>query len=228
MRARLTIHAAMGFGRSYGRESGFMGKKISGIFSSSIWDAYEQESSVSTIAFVTDIGNDLAYEEPVNRIMEWVQVCVERLTLGGARVAMTNVPIHALRGVSRAKFGLIRAVLFPGCRLTLSTVLNRAEELHEQLDRFARSRKMPIFSVPNAWYGFDPIHPRTQCMADYWRELFALLVTSESGNLPRRGALKNYLRLRTLCTPGLRRKGRTGSLLMSRAVLDDGSTITLH
>ena len=159
LRTRLAIHVAMGFGRSYGKESGFMGKKISGIFFSRLWDEYENETCSSTLAFVTDIGNDLAYEEPVDRIMEWVETCVTRLKQTDARVALTNVPIEVLRRLSRARFELFRAVLFPRCRLPWATLLNRAEELHERLLLLAATRKMPIFSVPNEWYGIDPIHP---------------------------------------------------------------------
>jgi hypothetical protein len=228
IRTRLSIHAAMGFGRSYGKESGFMGKKISGIFSSRLWDDYESESLSSTLAFVTDIGNDLAYEEPVARIMQWVETCVVRLEQGGAQVALTNVPIDALRAMSRARFEFFRAVLFPKCRLSWSTLLDRAEALHERLDQFAETRKMPIFTVPNAWYGFDPIHPRSRHLTDYWRAMFGLLTTHSGANESRSRSLRSYLRMRALSTPDVRWRPSHGRFSLSRAVLDDGSRIVLY
>jgi hypothetical protein len=225
---RLSIHAAMGFGRSYGKESGFMGKKFSGIFSSRLWDGYEDETCASTFAFVTDIGNDLAYEEPVARIMEWVEECVLRLYRSGAQVALTNVPLDVLRGMSRARFEFLRAVFFPRCRLDWLTLLNRAEELHDQLKALAENQKTPIFSVPNAWYGFDPIHPRACRMSDYWRAMVGLLKPSETGYQPRRRSMRHYLRLRTMSSPDVRWPTFQGRLCSCRAVLDDGSRVVLY
>jgi hypothetical protein len=228
LNTRLAIHAAMGFGRSYGKQSGFMGKKFSGIFFSPLWDVYEQETSTSTLAFVTDIGNDLAYEEPVTCIMEWVETCVARLDKNGAQVALTNVPIDVLRTLSRARFELFRAVLFPKCRLDWSTLLSRAEDLHERLDAFARNHKRPIFTVPNAWYGVDPIHPRSRRLSDYWRTMLGLLTTETTAGKSRAPSLRSYLRLRTLSTPDVRWQPSKSRYSMSRAVHNDGTSIALY
>lgn len=228
LNTRLAIHAAMGLGRSYGKQSGFIGKKFSGIFFSRLWDVYEQETSPATLAFVTDIGNDLAYEESVSRIMEWVESCVARLEKNDARVALTNVPIGVLRTLSRARFEFFRAVLFPRCRLDWSTLLGRAEELHERLDAFAQTHKRPIFTVPNAWYGFDPIHPRSSRLADYWRAMFGLLATPSTAQRSRATSLRSYLRVRTLSTPDVRWQPAQRRFSLSRAVLDDGTSIALY
>jgi hypothetical protein len=225
---RLAIHAAMGLGRSYGKESGFIGKKFSGIFFSRLWDVYESETSSSTLAFVTDIGNDLAYEEPVTRIMEWVTACVARLDKTGAKIALTNVPIDVLRALSRARFEFFRAVLFPRCRLPWLTLLSRAEELHDSLGKFAENQNMPIFAVPNAWYGFDPIHPRSARLADYWRALFSLLTTQAATTKPRSRSLRSYLRVRTLSTPDLRSQSSKRRFPSNETTLDDGSSIALY
>jgi hypothetical protein len=225
---RLAIHAAMGFGRSYGKESGFMGKKFSGIFFSRLWDVFEKETSLATLAFVTDIGNDLAYEEPVSRIMEWVETCIGRLDKKGAQIALVNVPIDVLRALSRARFECFRAVLFPNCRLRWPTLLERAEELHERLNQFAESQKRPIFIVPNTWYGLDPIHPRTARLGDYWRTLFGLLSAPANSNKGRAMPLRSYWRVRTMSTPDVRWHRSFPRFSFSRAVLDDGTTITLY
>lgn len=225
---RLSIHAAMGLGRSYGKESGFMGKKFSGIFFSHLWDAYENETCPATLAFVTDIGNDIAYEEPVTRIMEWVAACVARLDKSGAQVALANVPIDVLCTMSRTRFEFFRAVLFPKCRLNWSTILSRAEELHECLNRFAEVQKKPIFAVPNTWYGFDPIHPRFSRLADYWRAMFQLLTTQEGANNSRSRSWRSYWQVRTLSTPDARWRSSKQRFSSNRAVLDDGSSVTLY
>ncbi len=224
----MTIHAAMGFGRSYGRESGFLGKKFSGISFAKIWDALEQNSTLSTIAFVTDVGNDLGYEQPVDAIMEWVEACVSRLNKSGARTVLTNLPLDVLRGMSEAKYYVLRAVLFPSCRLSWRELLTRSEELSERLNGLAKSQNMPIFPVPNAWYGFDPIHPRIEHMRDYWRELLTRLSVNEDQASQRQLSWRNYWRLRALTSPSLGQKPLAGQFSSKRAVLGDGTSISLY
>jgi hypothetical protein len=224
----LSIHAAMGFGRSYGKESGLLGKKFSGIFLSRIWEALDTNSAQPTIAFVTDIGNDLAYEHPVDAILEWVDGCISRLIERGAVVALTNIPIDILRTVGETKFLLLRSVLFPRCRLRWSVLLDSAEQLSDRLTKLAETRKRPIFSVPNEWYGFDPIHPRASYMRSYWAELFALATGESRTTTSERQSLRTYWRLRTMSSPRLSSKAPAGRFLPSKALLDDGTTITLY
>ncbi len=224
----IAIHAAMGFGRSYGIESGFLGKKFSGISFSKIWEALESETSSSTIAFVTDVGNDLGYEQPVDAIMEWVEACVSRLQERGTQVALTDVPIGALRRVSQAKFTLLRSLFFPSCRLSWSELLTRAEQLSARLGELANSQKMPIFPVPNGWYGFDPIHPRSAHLRDYWNKLFALLAVREGVTAQRRLSWRSYWRLRTLTSPSLGQKVSPGQFSARRALLCERTSVALY
>lgn len=224
----LAIHAAMGLGRSYGKESGFMGKKFSGIFSSSIWQSLSSENNHQTFAFVTDVGNDLAYEEPVDVVFKWVQTCVERLNDLGAQVVLTGLPVDVLRQMSLSKFHLMRAMLFPSCRLSLANLLGRAEELDARLRELAKSQKVPIFSVPNEWYGFDPIHPRATYLNDYWRELFTRWSLKEQSLSADHTRLVSRWRLRLLSTPGVGSKAPWGPFLPSQLLIGDALRITLH
>jgi hypothetical protein len=224
----ISIHAAMGFGRSYGKESGFMGKKFSGIFSSSIWQTLSSELNSRSFAFVTDVGNDLAYEEPVDVVFEWVKACVDRLNNMGAKIVLTGLPVDRLRRISSSKFYLMRAVLFPSCRLSLATLLGRAEDLDGRLCEFAETSKMPIFSVPNDWYGFDPIHPRSAHLSDYWRQLFAYLPLGELSADANCAALVSRWRLRLLSTPGIGSKAPWSRFLSSQLSVGDALRIALH
>jgi hypothetical protein len=224
----LAIHAAMGLGRSYGKESGFMGKKFSGIFSSSVWQSLSSENNHRTFAFVTDVGNDLAYEEPVDVIFEWVKTCVERLNNSGAQIVLTGLPIEVLRQMSWTKFYLMRSALFPSCRLKLDTLLGRAEELDTRLREFAISQKTPIFSVPNEWYGFDPIHPRATYLNQYWRELFAQVNLNQGPTSVNQSRLVSRWRLRLLSTPGIGKKYPSGQFLPNQLAVGDALRITLH
>ena len=170
----LSIFAAKGFGRSYGLESGCFGKKSPGIFFSGIWSALQLEKTVPITAWITDIGNDLAYEVPVETIVEWVSGCVDRLQELDARIALSDLPIATLRDVSEGKFRLLRTLLFPASRLQRGELLARATALSGALQELGKTRNIPIFHASSAWYGFDPIHLRGEHHARMWSELMGL------------------------------------------------------
>lgn len=170
----LAVYVAKGHGRSYGKESGFFGKKISGIFSCDLWQNFSKDNSLPTVACVTDIGNDLAYEVSVDAILDSVCRCFDLLQTANARVVVSDLPTDVLRAVGQSKYLLLRSLLFPQCRLSLCEMLNRADQLSERLREEAKSRKIACFPVPTEWYGLDPIHFRRPFFRRFWTEFFTL------------------------------------------------------
>ena len=196
--APIAFYVAKGHGRSYGQDSSCLGKKFPGIFSCGIWSAIAQEKSVPITAFMTDIGNDLAYEVPVEQVLSWVEECLERLSALGARVIMTDLPLDALRGVGELRYRLFRTLLFPQCRLDWPEMLRRAERLSEALHALADSREIPVFEAPKQYYGLDPIHPRKGHYPAIWSQLWSLAGREVSDDARQRCSLSLswYLRRR--------------------------------
>jgi hypothetical protein len=193
----LSIFAAHGLGRSYGLEAGNLGKKFPGIFFSGLWPALREEKMSPTTAWITDIGNDLAYEAPVASILEWVTGCVERLEQVGARIVLADLPLATLCGVSERRFHFYRALLFPRCRLNRNELLTRAATLSQGLNALGELRNIPVFPARNEWYGLDPIHPTRHHLYAMWRELFGVCDTQDGADSSSRDAwsLRWYLRL---------------------------------
>ncbi len=228
MEGPLSIHAAMGFGRSYGQESRFLEKKSLGIFLCGIWDALAQEKKFSTTAIVTDIGNDLAYEVPVEQVVKWVEACVDRLQSHDAAVVISDLPLDVLRSTSETRYKVVRTLLFPNCRLPWSEMLRRAQQLSEQLRKIAETRNIPVFVGDSAWYGWDPIHPRRASLPQFWNEFLDCAGISESEPVESEKLLfmTSYLR-------GLRPEKWSSFSFSRRAVqpngrLIDGTEISLY
>jgi hypothetical protein len=133
----LEMFVAKGFGRSYGQQSKFFGKKFSGILQSNLWGALERTQALPTVALMADIGNDLAYEAPVSTIIGWLDAALDRLAAHDARVVLNNIPLATLQSVGLARYHLFREALFPSCRLSRSEMLRRAEQLSGALNRLA-------------------------------------------------------------------------------------------
>lgn len=226
-RGPLEFFIAMGFGRSYGQESKFFGKKFSGILQSEIWSALDRAPRARTVAILADVGNDLAYEAPVETIVAWVATTLDRLQAYEARVVLNNLPLESLRTVGAMRFGLFRSILFPRCRLARGELLNRAETLSGRLGELAAERKTPAFAGENAWYGLDPIHPRRGAAGEIWQRMLTALAPS-SGTppwaAPPRGDAKLLRRIHaeSWSPKALHRDGSPPC-----AQLADGSTVTL-
>jgi hypothetical protein len=173
----LEFFVAAGCGRSYGQNSKFFLKNFSGILQSEIWSALDRAAPAPTIAIVADVGNDLAYEAPVEQVVEWVTAALDRLAQHDARVALNNIPLASLDRVGALRYALLRAALFPACRLSRSELLHRAQALCSALSDLAETREIPAFSARSDWYGIDPIHPRRRCAGHIWQRMLGALAS---------------------------------------------------
>ena len=188
----LSIYVAKGHGRSYGIETSFFKKKNLGIFQSNLFQEIARENSVPIHACLTDIGNDLAYEQPVENILGWVETSIDYLLRCDSKIVLTELPINILREMSEARFKLLRTLFFPFCRLDHGEIMKRAERLNDCLNKIAKSRKIPVFAVPNEMYSWDPIHPRRRDLQAIWRELLRIMTGMEID-------WKDYRKSRFLC-----------------------------
>lgn len=124
-----------------------------------------------TYALLTDVGNDILYEVPVERIVGWLEQCLDRLALIDARTVVVGLPMENLPGLSAARYRLFRTLFMPGCSLSLTETIRRAEWLDNRLAMLANERKMKFFRPLPPWYGFDPIHIRPHWTRRAWREI---------------------------------------------------------
>jgi len=226
---------AMGHGRSYGRRSSVLGRSLPGISECGLWEALRRDSASRSFALLTDIGNDVAYGASVDSIQRWVAECLDRLADVDARIVLTLLPMESLQALSRWRFEVARAILFPGRRLSLDDALARSRELDDRLRELGRRPNIRLAENPGRFYGVDPIHIRRRCRAAVWAQLMRSwgvwgawgVDGSQTRPLPR-ASLGRWLRIR-LATPERwwflgRRRGRP----QPSGRLADGSTIALY
>jgi len=123
------------------------------------------------VALVTDVGNDLGYGEPVERIVAWAATCLDRLAAAQAATILTLLPLASLERVPPWRFHLARTVLFPGRRIEQAALLAQARELNHELRRLGDEAGIPVVEMDLSWYGFDPIHIRRKVAATAWGEI---------------------------------------------------------
>jgi hypothetical protein len=196
---QLEMFVALGRGRSYGRATRMLGRQLPGILECGLWRELAARSALPTTAVVTDIGNDLLYHEPVERIVGWVEACLDRLVALEARTVVTLLPIENLERLSQVRFQILRRIFFPNSRIGLAEVGRRARALNEGVRRLAEARGFGIVGPRAAWYGIDPIHIRSRHMTSAWREILTAEQHSPGTNERPRTSLARavYLHSRT-------------------------------
>jgi hypothetical protein len=118
---------AAGHGRAYGTYSRVLFRDLPGIAQCSLWDDLTRGPKLPTYALLTDLGNDIAYEQPPERLIEWVCWCLDRLAECHARTIVTALPVPSLERLSPWQYRFLRMLLFPGRSLTREQALDRAQ-----------------------------------------------------------------------------------------------------
>jgi hypothetical protein len=184
------VVAALGHGRAYGSRSRFLVRELPPILESGLWRRLETTSPVPTRALVTDVGNEILYGFPVERILGWVDEALRRLGRHTDDIVLTDLPMASARRLSRAKFRAFTAVVAPSCRLSLDQVLERAERVNAGLAALAAERRVRLFRLEPSWYGFDPIHIRPALWRTAWS---GILGVEQGGDRSAAESLRLYL-----------------------------------
>jgi len=198
----IDVFAAIGHGRSFGIESTVAGRSLPGILQCGLWQALRRDerdaqASRPTFALITDIGNDIMYDQPVDQILAWVRECIDRLRAFDARTIATAPPIGSIRTVTPRRYGLVKGLLFPGCRITYEQAVERAEALHAGVHALAGEAGVHVVEPPASWYGRDPIHIRLRVASRAWRTVLHSWGAAGDEAPPVRFSLRRWLTLRT-------------------------------
>lgn len=227
-REPIEIMAAIGHGRSYGRETRVLGRKISGIFSCTLWEDLQRRAPLPTTALVTDIGNDFGYGVPVDTLLNWVQQCVDRLAATGATTVVTALPMESLESLSERRFRFYKRLFFPRSALTLSGVIEAATALNGELAKFAELEKTSVISASKSWYGLDPIHLKRAAWREAWPSILAPWHEAGAITVKPRTSLARWAYLYNLAPAEQSIFGVRRCCKQPSGVLRDGSTISLY
>jgi hypothetical protein len=165
------VVAAAGLGRSYGMESTVLVRTLPGILDCGLWADLAGRPPLPTRALVTDVGNDIVYGAPPERILDWIAEAVARLRRHTSDVVIAGLPLDSLRRLSRAKFLAFRTLLYRRCRLDAAQVLDAAESVSAGLEALAGAQGARFVAPDREWYGFDPVHVRPARWRSAWQTL---------------------------------------------------------
>jgi hypothetical protein len=181
----IRVFAARGYGRSYGTRSRVLLRELPGIVECGLWSAIaEGTTGHAPDALITDVGNDLVYGATPDGLIGWVEACLDRLERTGARVTITGLPVASVHGLSRARFAVMRRLLFPSHPLPFERMRELVSGTDRRLTELARDRGATAVPMDPAWYGLDPVHFSLSRRRQAW----ATILASWSQGPPAEGA----------------------------------------
>ena len=206
------------------------GEKFLEFFPAHFGKIYKIAPKLPTTALVTDIGNDLLYGVTPDRLLEWVERCLDRLADAGAATIVTQLPVGSIERLGERRFQFFRRLFFPRSTLTLADAqAARSRNQRAARSPSAKSRKIPVIPVSASWYGFDPIHLKRRAKRDAWPDA--------ARRVARRRANRSRLARRRCGRPPIwplwrRRNGRIFGIRRRAAQpsgrFADGTTISLY
>ena len=187
------LKVAMGMGRSYLTTSSFCFRQLPAISGCGLWDTLPRDLERPPYVLITDLGNDIVYLFEPDQIAAGVRECLDRIRnwRPDARIVMTGLPITSLASVRRLRFLIARSILFPGCKLSLPTILERARALEHLARQLAAEFGVPLVEPEPHWFGLDPIHVvpkfRPAAFSKYFAAFGQTPVTRTLNDNPPRG-----------------------------------------
>jgi hypothetical protein len=175
------VFAALGLGRSYGMQSRALARTLPGILECGLWAALDAQPPRATRALVTDVGNDILYGAPVERILEWVDACVARLRGLTDDVVVAGLPLDALAGLTPARFAAFRTLFYPPSRVRFREGLAAARAVERGLAEIAGRRGARFAAMRGGWYRIDPVHIRPGAWSEAWGEITGLGAAPRAG-----------------------------------------------
>jgi hypothetical protein len=194
----LEILAALGHGRSYGQNSSVLIRRLPGITECGLWEALAARPPANTAALIADIGNDILYGVPVERVIDWIRHVMGELDRVSSRIVLILPPLCNLHVITTWRFHALMKVLVPHYDLAPGVLSERARELDHGLRELAAPRNVTLIEPRPEWYGFDPIHVRlSQCDA-VWNEVMGKWKVRENeAETRRKSSWNHWLQLRS-------------------------------
>lgn len=224
----LDVLVAHGNGRSYGATSCVLGRSLPGILQSGLWDDLASRPPLPTAALITDVGNDLLYGYPIERIIGWIERCLDRLEQHGARVVLTALPEKHLSTLSLARFYFFRTLFVPSNRMRRERVVELVYELNGRLAALAKDRNLPLVSQQREWYGVDPMHLRLKHWSQAWGDILGRWGECVQSDCEQRYSFGHWLRLQSLPPQQRRIFGIAQRAAQPCARLDDGTVLSIY
>ena len=163
---QLEIGLACGPGRSYGLDAGNPLNRYRALKSIDFELPTPQPNKCW--ALLTDVGNDIAYQQSPDTIIAWMGDLAAFLEKRGYKIRMTGLPAETLSTVPPWMFKLLAWLYYSKRDLQQSELNQALWDVEGGLQELCEKRGYPFIPTQPHWFGIDHFHLRPSCNREYW------------------------------------------------------------
>jgi hypothetical protein len=173
----------MGPGRGYISQGGIFNVIYTPILHSGVLEAVSNTKNQKVVALITDIGNDIMYGIPAEKIIGGLKSIFDELNKLEANIFITTIPVDLKKDISEFYFHILRKFFFP--RSTVE--YNRAWEAIQSINTFILqplNKNIIVIDEMNEFCGVDKIHFSLLKSCSAWSHIAGNLTSSFAVNAP--------------------------------------------
>lgn len=128
-------------------------------------------SATRKVAFITDIGNDIAYSQRPADVVNWVKSLVLRLEKENYEIVVGGIPASSLSRLHPRLFNTLAKLYYPDGVVDKEQVTRDLEEVEIGVRELCHDREHHFIPVNAEWYAVDRFHLRPSTRMPYWQTL---------------------------------------------------------
>lgn len=167
----LEIGLAHGPGRSYGLRAGnplFRYEPLR-----DVEFEFRGEVSGHRLALITDVGNDVAYQQKPETVVTWVSELALRLSQRGYDIIIGGLPVQSLSRLNPRLFQTFSKLYYSDDSVTQEQVNRSLFQIEDGLIQLCRAQGYHHLPLDPNWYSYDNFHLKRRACSAYWQSLLS-------------------------------------------------------
>ena len=129
---------------------------------------FQSKADGVKLALVTDIGNDIAYSQRPEQVVQWVSQLTERLESEGYQVIVGGIPAKSLARLHPLFFKTLAKFYYPDGSVSKEQVTRDLEAVELGVYDLCEERGYPHIPLDPDWYSLDRFHLKPSANTPYW------------------------------------------------------------
>ncbi len=170
---------ALGPGRAYCASGGVFNVAYPPIGASLVFPTVKDRSDKPSrkIALLTDLGNDIMYGIPAEKIIEEIKRILGQLEALDADALITPIPATLLSQLTPSRFRILKAIFFPRSKVKRLEAIAAIKIINQAIDAGFGNRVTVISGLDN-FMGWDKIHYGHCNFAEVWSRIAEAILTA--------------------------------------------------
>jgi hypothetical protein len=168
----ISTSIASGPGRAYSASGGIFGINYSPLKASPIFNLGQEKSSnySLTIALICDIGNDIMYGVPIQKLIQDLENSIRDLSGFCSHIFTIPIPCKKIETLRHWQINALKRILFPKCQLSPEKIISSIQTVNQLLSEI-NTPKFTLLKTMDDCIGWDRAHYDISKMHIAWTKI---------------------------------------------------------